>query len=204
LAQGFHAAIALTGGQVRVRPAVFISSILIVTLLTSGLAAQQLSKNERESAKLMLQTIASDVRKHYYDPKFHGLDWDAIVAEAGQKIDKSTTFGMAMLHIAAAVDALNDSHTRLIPPRTMINLAHGWVSNWRSRMLIESVRHDYGWEYEIVGDRCFVTHVRPGSDAQKKGLHVGDEILSINNYRPKRETIQRAEYVFNVLLPRMS
>lgn len=185
----------------RIRYSVFLSSILVIINLNPGITAQQLGKNERESAKLMLQTIASDIKKHYYDPKFHGLDWDAVVAETSRKIDNSANFGVAMVHIGAAVDALNDSHTRLLPPRTMTNLPHGWVSNWRARMLLPNVRHDYGWEYALIGERCFVTHVRPGSDAEKKGLHAGDEILSINDYRPERGTIQKAEYVFNVLLP---
>ena len=164
-------------------------------------AQQQMSKTERESAESMLQTVASDIKKHYYDPNLHGLPWDAMVAEAKQKIDESASFDMGMLHIAALVDALNDSHTTLIPPRTAINASHGAVSDWRARLALPDALHDYGWRHEIVGERCFVTHVRPGSDAAKKGLHVGDEILSLNGYNPARTTIQRADYVLDVLRP---
>lgn len=195
------------GDQVSVKRRVFshLASLLIVIVVThisSPAAAQQeMSRSSREAAQSMLQSVAADIKKHYYDPKFHGLDWDAVVAETRGKIDKSPTFDMAVVHIAAAVDALNDSHTTFSPPRAVVNIPNAAVSDWRARMMLANSRHDYGWRHEMVGDRCFVTHVRPGSDAEKKGLHVGDEILSMNGYHPERASIQRAEYVFNVLRP---
>jgi carboxyl-terminal processing protease len=158
-------------------------------------------KMARESAESVLQAIASDIKQHYYDPKFHGLDWDAVVADTQRKVDGSASFDLAILQIAAAVDTLNDSHSVFLPPRIMINPPNVYVTNWRSLAMLSKVRHDYGWDYEMVGKQGFVTHVRPGSDAEKKGLHAGDEILSINGYRPERATIQRANYVFNVLRP---
>jgi len=178
-----------------------LSSILLIFPLTAGVAAQQMPEMARDSAQSILQNIASDIKDHYYDPKFHGLGWDAVVAETKRKVDNSPSYDMAILQIAAAVDALNDSHTDFVPPRAMINFPNGYVRDWRSLMMLSKVRQDYGWEYEIIGERCFITHVRPGSDAEKKGLHTGDEILSINGYRPDRATIQRANYVFKVLRP---
>lgn len=172
-------------------------------ILASSLAAQQLPKTARESAESMLKSISNDIRKNYYDPQFHGLNWDAIVAATKEKIDSSANFDAALDHIAAAVDALNDSHTFMVPPRTLVNDSHSYVRNWRSLMPRPSVRHSYGFEYEMIGERCFVTDVRSGSDAEKKGLHAGDEILSINGYRPGRETIERARYVFNILRPQL-
>lgn len=180
---------------------IILSSILLIFPLTSGVAAQQMPKMARESAESILQNIASDIKNHYYDPKFHGLNWDAVVAETKQKIDNSPSYDMAILQIAAAVDGLNDSHTDFVPPREMINFPTAYVRDWRSLMMLFKVRHEYGWEYEIVGKRCFITQVRPGSDAEKKGLQPGDEILSINGYRPERATIQRANYVFKILRP---
>lgn len=180
-----------------------LGSIFLIFIfpLTRGVVAQQMPEMARESAESILQNIASDVKNHYYDPKFHGFDWDAVVAGTRRKIDNSPSYDMAILQIAAAVDALNDSHTSFVPPRAMINFPNGYVRDWRSLMMLSKVRQDYGWEYEIIGEHCFITHVRPGSDAEKKGLHGGDEVLSINGYRPERATIQRANYVFRVLRP---
>jgi C-terminal processing protease CtpA/Prc len=144
--------------------------------------SQGLSKLDRDRAQDMLQVVAADVSKHYYDPKFHGVDWDAKVREARQKIDRESSLGMAFSHIAAAVGNLNDSHTFFVPPQ-------------------RPYRYDYGWQFEMIRDRCFVTQVRPGSDAETKGLKPGDEVLEINGYTPTRENLWKMEYVYRILRP---
>jgi hypothetical protein len=71
--------------------------------------SQHLSSLDRERAQVMLQNVASDIRKYYYDPKLHGVDWDAQVGEAKEKIAKATSMDAATLEIAAALEALDDS-----------------------------------------------------------------------------------------------
>lgn len=178
-----------------------LTLLVIINLSPNQASAQKLSKDDRELAQTMLNNIASDIKKHYYDPKFHGLDWDAIVAEAKQKIDKSENRDEPLLHIAAAIEQLDDSHTFLFPPRAVLNDYHAFQRDWRGLFPMMNFRHNYGWEHEIIGERSFITHVRPGSDAEKKGLHAGDEILSINGYHPERTTLPGFEYVFNILRP---
>lgn len=160
----------------------FAPFFAIIALATSMARAQQMSGIERDRAQGMLQIIGNNVRKHYYDPKFHGLDWDGKVDEARQKISQATSFNMSMSHIAAALDALNDSHTFFLPPQ-------------------HAYRHDFGWQYQMMGERCFVTRVRPKSDAETKGLKPGDELLTINGFTPTRETLWKLQYLFSVLRP---
>jgi carboxyl-terminal processing protease len=152
--------------------------------LLAGMAwpQQPMSKLDRGRALDILKTVGDDVRKHYYDPKFHGVDWDAKIAEAKAKIEKETSFNMAMSHIAAALDTLNDSHTVFLPP------GHAY-------------RHDYGFEYQMISNRCFVMHVRPGRDAEAKGVKPGDEILAINGFDVTRDDYWKVQYVFSVLRP---
>ncbi|HZQ68382.1 MAG TPA: S41 family peptidase [Terriglobales bacterium] len=168
----------------------FATSICLVLLLSGNIAAAQdkpaqLSGFDRDRARSMLQMIADDVRKHYYDPKFHGLDWNARVAEARNKIDSSPSFNMALSHIAGALDALNDSHTFFLPPS-------------------RPYRHDFGYQTAMIGDRCFVLRVRPGSDAEGKGLKPGDEVLTINGFAPSRDNLWKMQYVFESLRPQAS
>jgi len=155
----------------------------IITLLASLAWTQQaMSKFDRDRALDILKTVGDDVRKHYYDPKFHGVNWDAKIAEAKEKIEKETSFNMAMSHIAAALDTLNDTHTVFLPP-------------------MHANRHDYGMQFQMIGERCFVTHVRPNGDAEKKGVKAGDEILTINGVDVNRDDIWKIYYVFWMLRP---
>jgi C-terminal processing protease CtpA/Prc len=53
----------------------------------------------------------------------------------------------------------------------------------------------------MVGDRCFVTRVRPHSDAEKKGLLAGEQVLAINDHPVTRKTYRRLEYIYEELRP---
>jgi carboxyl-terminal processing protease len=143
---------------------------------------QQMSNFDRERAQTMLQVITNDVHKNYYDPKMHGVDWDAKVREGKEKIAKETSFNMAVSPIAATLDTLHDSHTFFTPPQ-------------------HSYKHDFGWRHQMIGDKCFVVRVKPQSDAEAKDVHPGDEVLSINGYAPSRDNLWKMQYAFSILRP---
>jgi carboxyl-terminal processing protease len=150
-----------------------------------GATPQKISKEDRELARSMFSTISDEVRKHYYDPKLHGLDWVANVHATEESIDNATGLNRAFTEIASALEKLNDSHTFFIPPP-------------------RPYTHDFGWQIGMIGDHCFVFHVRPGSDAATQGVKPGDEILSLNGIQPGRGSLWKINYVFNVLRPRPS
>lgn len=171
----------------RVRNLVLLSLCVLAAGAPVCTRAQsaQLSDLDRERAQQMLKTTIEEVRKHYYDPKFHGVDLDKEYSEAKQRISKVTTMNMAIANIANALDSLDDSHTFFLPP------AH-------------PMKFDYGLEYAMVGDRCFVTQVRPRSDADAKGVKPGDELLSINGIAPTRDITWKLQYMFGILRPQPS
>ncbi len=160
------------------------SGILLVAIVAPAFA-QQLSDFDRERAQQMLKTVGDEVRKHYFDPKFKGVDLNAEFDAAKQRIAKVNSMNMALSNIAAALDSLDDSHTFFLPPQ-------------------HAARYDTGWLYQMIGDRCFVTEVRPKSDADAKGLKGGDELLSINGITPTRDTAWKLQYLFGVLRPQRS
>lgn len=165
------------------RLAVVLVCGLVLSAAIIGLAqTQQFSERNRDEAQYMLKAVVEDIHKHYYDPKFHGVDLDKQSTEAKQYIAKTTSMNMALGSIATVVDTLNDSHTFFVPP------AH-------------ATRHEYGWRYEMVGDRCFVTQVQPKSDADLKGLKPGDQVLAINGVTPTRDNTWKLQYLYDVLRP---
>jgi carboxyl-terminal processing protease len=162
--------------------AVILSVSIMVGMFGTPAFSQRISRSDREMALAMLDVVATDVRKDYYDPKLHGLDWDAKVRQAREEIEKAPELEVAYLQIAAVLEALNDSHTFFVSP--------GFTQ-----------KYDYGWRFQMVGKRCYVTHVRPGSDAEAKGIKPGDQVLTLNGFGPTRETLWKMEYVLETLSP---
>jgi C-terminal processing protease CtpA/Prc len=159
---------------------VFVS----LTFSTSGQQQPQpkISKFERDEVLQMLNTISDDVKKHYYDPKLHGINWDENVRSFRQRIENAASLNRGLSEVAAALDVLNDSHAFFLPPP-------------------RPYKHDYGWQIRMVGQKCMVLRVRPDSDAEKKGVRPGDEVMAINGFAPARDNLWKMNFVHNVLRP---
>ena len=128
----------------------------------------------------MLNTLESDIKEHYYDPKMHGLDLDERFERARQKVLAAKSQNEALLYVVAAAAALNDSHTHFFPPAAPYGV-------------------DYGWLMQAVGDSdCYVTEVRSNSDAAKKGIKPGDRVVSINGIALTRQNLNYVEYGYRV------
>jgi len=144
--------------------------------------AKDMNGLERGQVQTMLTQVSKDVTRHYYDPNLHGVDFEAKVKLAHDQINQEKSLNMAMAHVAAVLDSLNDSHTFFIPPHRPYTLDHGWT-------------------YQMIGDKCFVTNVQPNGDAGTHGVKPGDQLLAINGYRINRDNSWKIEYAFNVLRP---
>jgi C-terminal processing protease CtpA/Prc len=141
-----------------------------------------MSNLDRNRVLDILDFVSKDVRKHYYDPGLHGLDWDARVAEAKNGIKQQTSLGKAYAYVEWVLDGLDDSHTFFLPPQ-------------------RPIRHDYGFQTAMIGDHCYITRVRPGSDAEAKGVNPGDEVLAIEGLVPNRQILWKMNFRFRVLRP---
>jgi carboxyl-terminal processing protease len=152
--------------------------------LTPGAVAQQNLNFERDRGRIMLGQIKSDIKKNYYDPAFHGMDLEVRFKAAEEKINQATSVGQIFGIIAQAVIELNDSHTIFIPPQ-------------------RAARTEYGWQMQVMGDACYVVAVKPGSDAEKKGLKLGDMIHQIDGVTPVKENLWKIEYLYYTLRPQL-
>jgi C-terminal processing protease CtpA/Prc len=141
-----------------------------------------LSPYARKLVSDMLHDAYAEVKAHYYDPKFQGVDLDARYQQFAAKIDGLHDAGGGIALTASFLDGLKDSHTYLIPP--------GKPGDF-----------DLGYRMGLVGDNCFVTHIRPQSDAESK-LHIGDQILTVNGFKVDRNDFHAVQYFFGQLAPR--
>jgi hypothetical protein len=56
--------------------------IVIIYVLETNGWCQKITSMDRDRALSMLQAISSDIKKHYYDPGLHGVNWSSKVEEA--------------------------------------------------------------------------------------------------------------------------
>jgi carboxyl-terminal processing protease len=146
--------------------------------------AQQagMSKDDQALIGSMLRIAHDDVKKYYYDPKIHGLDWDGLYQKYAERIPRVLNVGEGMRLVTAFLSELRDSHTFLLPP-------------------MRSVRMDYGYRLEEVGDTCFVTQIRPNTDAAAK-LHIGDQVVKLDGYLVTRGDFHALQYYREALAQR--
>jgi C-terminal processing protease CtpA/Prc len=156
---------------------------LLVILISAFSGFSQDIKFERDRHISILKTIKEDVKKHYYDPDFHGINLDEKFTLAEEKIKQATSIGLMSGIIAQTLDDFNDSHLFFVPPG-------------------KANKTKYGFEFQMFGDKCLVTKVHEKSDAHKKGLKIGDEIVSIEKLVPDRNNIWLLNYFFRALRPR--
>lgn len=163
----------------------FVAAVVCLCALfwvPSNCYAQALGSYERQQLHTMLKDVDSSIRKHFYDDGLNGVDWDTKVRQTDAILEKSTSAQQALAEIAALVDTLQDAQTIFVPPT-------------------RTYRNDYGFLLQIIADHCYVIRVRPGSDAEARGIRAGDQILAVDGYTPTRNNIWRLYYILNLLSP---
>ena len=159
-----------------------MAAAALAVLAAGTLQSQQkMNSINLDRSRGMLHDAYDNLKKHYYDPKYHGLDIDARFHEFDEKIKNASSLSQAFGLIAAFLDGLNDSHTFFDPPS-------------------RPYRVDYGFRVQMFGDDCFITRVRPGTDAEKK-VHTGDKVITYNTYAVNRADLWKMSYYFNSLAP---
>jgi C-terminal processing protease CtpA/Prc len=154
-------------------------AILVAASYSSG---QKVNKVEQEQARAILHQVQETIEKHYYDPTFAGIDFRGRFVSADKQIGDQASLAGGLAIVAWAVEGMNDSHTSFIPP-------------------LRNVIIDKGWEMGMVGEKCLISAVQPGSDASKQGLRPGDEVLKLESYQPSRATFAKIEYRVSVVAP---
>ena len=161
---------------------VIFITLSLVAVTPGNSYAQKAGKYEIAQWRDVLRNVERHLKERYYDPAFRGVDIDARFDLADAKMKEAQSLGQLVGIVAQVLLDLNDSHTYFLPP-------------------FNSTRIDYGWRMQPVGADCYVNAVRPGSDAEAKGLRVGDKVLSIDGRPLDRSKVWLASYLYNTLRP---
>ena len=158
-------------------------SILVLILLNGykALAQSLISGNEQAFVAGILKQAYTDVKDYYYDPKLKGVDWDARYKLYSGMVLRAHNLGEGYWIVAAFLNGLEDSHTFFVPPG-------------------HATKYDPGFRYALIGDACFITYVRSGTDAARN-LRVGDQILKLDGYDVNLKDFHDVRYFFDYLVP---
>ena len=159
-----------------------MSLLLLIGSIPRCATAVEFKESDRSHATTMLRDVQKQIEENYFDPSFKGINLSGNAEVAKARIAKATSTGETLAAIAQFVLELDDSHTFFVPP-------------WQTATV------DYGWDMGIVGDKCYVLDVKPGSDAAKQGVTRGDMVKSVNGLLPTRDSLWRLEYLFHALRP---
>ncbi len=159
-----------------------ITNLILFYGLLSGQASAQVSGNDRGMAMKMLEMTRNAVKDNYFDPKFRGVNVDEVFTQTKEKMKSASTRDELMMLIAQAVVMLDDSHTNFYPPDRAADI-------------------EYGWRLAMIGDDCFVSRVKPKTDAEAKGVKRGDKLLAIDGIRPTRELLPHLYHRYYQIAP---
>ena len=160
----------------------FSLALIGLFIFASPALAQGLATFDRDNAEAMLSAVKDDLKANYYDQTFRGMNLDERFKQAAAKIKAATTRDQLMIIVAQTLLELDDSHTFFVPPS-------------------RSVRVQYGWRMQMIGEDCFVSAVKPKSDAESKGLKTGDRVLAVDGAKPSRAIFWKMLYRYYALMP---
>jgi C-terminal processing protease CtpA/Prc len=161
----------------------FLIATALLAIPPRFVATDNYADRDRKYVVEMLHTVQNDLDTKYFDPTFHGVDMKARFQEAETRIRNSKSYREAMESLEWVLESLDDSHTFLIPP-------------------LQPLQADYGFEFQFYGNNCYITQVKQGSDAEKKGLKVGDQLLGIDGRKLARSEFARLARSLYLISPR--
>jgi len=171
----------LGGFPHRITLLAILSTSLLFSVSTTA-RAQKFGDSDRARGRRILKGVKTELKDKYYDPGFHGIDIDTVFEKAEGLMAQANSNNDLWGVIAQCLMLLDDSHTRFYPP-------------------IRLVDTNYGWDMQMIGDKCYVIYVEPGSDAEVKKLSVGDQVLSVEGIAPTWDNLTTIHYLFNSLHP---
>jgi C-terminal processing protease CtpA/Prc len=160
-----------------------LSFTVVSSFVRRANANEKYGDYERQVVQAMLKETEKDVQNHYFDVAFHGVDMNARFRAAEANIQVVHSYREAIGQIEWALQGLDDSHTVFIPPAQPFDI-------------------DYGFEFEFYGNNCYVTHVRPGTDAETTRLRAGDKIVAIDGQKLAKQQFLGLLFSLRVIAPR--
>ena len=129
-----------------------------------GSISQRLSAKAR---KEVFERVWREIRDHYYDPSYNGVDWDEVHRRYLPLVEGATTDQDFYAVMSQMTSELHDAHTRFSSPE-----------QWKSYKKQQGVT--VGFSVDEVEGKTVVSSVLPGSSAARAGIDIGMVVLSVD------------------------
>lgn len=147
-------------------------------------AAPKFSAADLDRARGMLHLARDEVEKYFYDPaRLTAVNFRGRCDAADAALAKARSMDEALVIVAQPFLDIGDSHTVFLPPARKDRVWHPW-------------------KFHAIGPDIYVSEVDKGSEAEKRGLRVGDKLLAIDNLTPRRTNLFLLRYMLYSLAPR--
>jgi carboxyl-terminal processing protease len=169
-------------------------------------AAAAEAVRRRESFDIVWRTV----KENHFDPKFGGVDWDAVREEFAPRVAAARTDRELHALLQQMLNRLGRSHFNIIPPEAIPSLGEeedlkegeegdetlGSEEPRRKGSLraAEQLTYGIGIDLRVVGGAALVTRVEPNSSAARAGLRTGHVLRSIGG-QPLSEILRTLRLV---------
>jgi len=163
----------------------FSTQLIYAQLRIDEVGSPASVKLNRQRGLNMLDEIKDIIKVRYYDKNYRGINLDERFKTAAERVKNMDANWQIFRVIAQVLMEFNDSHTRFYPPS-------------RANQV------EYGFSMQMIGNNCFVVDVKKGSDAEAKGLKIGDIITGIGKFATDRGNLWKMNYLLYALDPQES
>jgi carboxyl-terminal processing protease len=163
---------------------VFKAAVVVGGVMLAGCAAgarrsadTPMTAEQRERLVESFDLVWQTVHDRHFDPKFNGVDWDAVKVEFRPKVEAAATRDEAVTLMEAALERLGQSHFGIIPAEAYEGVAGSEPGDKASS---KGPRGEFGVDVRVIQGEVVVVAVDQASPADKAGVRPGWRILAID------------------------
>jgi len=140
-------------------------------------SAQELTPAERKASIDSFEKVWTTVRDKHWDPKYNGVDWQAVHDELRPKVETAKDKAAVREVLNDMVGRLRQTHFGIFPAEVYHDLDSKAMAK-ESGDANSDEAHP-GIDVRVLEGHAIVTEVEPGSPAATKGVKTGWEIKRV-------------------------